>query len=352
MKFPSNGPPLIRGGRKRGQLNPLDIDAILRTPPIPIPWVIEPWIVRGDIVCNAGEPKVGKSLVALNLAAALVSNTPFLGALQVLGGPYRIMYADAENNEAMMSRRIRRLLVGLEMTGGEFPSESLRYFCEPGLKLDDEAWYEEFVRVVDDFEPDFIFLDSLIRFHRGDENSNAAMSAFFCDRIKPVATKYRAGIFMTHHLSKPGPNSYSGDLCHRVRGASDILAAVDQLWTLELDTSGHLLLRHERSRWADTAPPISINIEDVNGGEGVRLTIEDVPVSVEGLLLQSLREAEAGGVLRKDIVAALRDAGLRAGDRLASKALGRLHERGVVRKLAEGRDMRYWLREHAPADAT
>ncbi len=332
-------------------LKALDLAKILSEPPEPIPWVIEPWLARGNVVCFAGEAKTGKTWTIQDLVISLATGTPFLGCLPVRGGPYRVMYLDEENAERLIKIRLRKLLTGRDLNPNEFPISNLRYFCDNSLNLDDPSRYEASRDAVLDFRPDFIIFDSLVRFHRRNENDNAEMSGFFCDRIKPLARECGSGVILVHHLSKPAPGQSSHDLTHRVRGASDIVGEPDQVWALERDSGGHLLLHHRESRWSETALVLTVSLEDVCEGAGVRLAAYEDLEGAEAIIRAALSEAGSGGMLRKDLIARLSAAGRDAAKRSASKFLGRLHERGVVRKQSDGREARYWLREHAPPDA-
>lgn len=332
-----------------GKLNRLDLDRIIATPPPPIPWAIRPWFVRGDIICLAGEPKLGKSWVGLDLAVALASDGRFLGALQVEGGPYRVLVVDEENNPVLLDHRVHRHRVGLGIAPENYPSSRLRFLVQNALNLDLPHRREALVPEIEDFRPDLIIFDSMIRFHSRDENSNTEMSAFHSKVIQPLKVLYKTGILQIHHLAKPGQGSAS--LFQRIRGASDITAAVDQVWGLTGDRQGTRSLVHVATRSGESAPDLSFTIEDVEEGSGLVLVAQDQELNSAAVLRSFLSERSSTGALRQEVIEHLKEKGSKAPDRLATKFLGRLNHNGVAKRRSEGKEARYWLSDHAPHDA-
>jgi len=100
------------------------------------------------------------------------------------------------------------------------------------------------------------------------------MSAFAAEVLKPISADHGAAVLALHHLGKPGPSRAASDLGHRVRGASDILAFVDSLWTLDRDSEGTTTLRNAIGRWDETAEPLKVMMEDLEDGEAIRLVGE------------------------------------------------------------------------------
>jgi len=314
------------------------------------PWMIHSWIARGDVVCLAAEPKMMKSWLALDLAIALASAGRFL-PIQVAGGPYRVLYLDEENNPRIIGRRLRKLARGLGMSAEAAATLPIKYLSGNHLNLDDAERRATFFREIEAFRPDLVILDSLIRFHRRDENSNPEMSAFAAEVLKPISADHGAAVLALHHLGKPGPSRAASDLGHRVRGASDILAFVDSLWTLDRDSEGTTTLRNAIGRWDETAEPLKVMMEDLEDGEAIRLVGEPVETTARDAVRDALLVAERVGVLRQEIVADLKQTDPKNADRQATRLLGKLHGAGRARRRKEGNGTRYWLATFAPEDA-
>jgi len=329
-------------------LKALDLGQLLQTEPEPIPWVVPGWLASRDVACIGGEPGGGKTWLAMCLALALATSGKFLG-IQVEGGPYRVLYVDEENNPRLVRYRIRKLARGLGLSAGDLAALPIRYLNENGLNLDREDRLRTLLSEVERSKPDFVVLDSLVRFHERDENSNAEMARFFEKAIKPLAAQFGAGVILLHHLAKPSRDK-SRELGHRLRGASDIRAQVDQLWGLDRDQAGNLTLRHEKCRWAEAARPISVHIVDVD--DGTRLEGTEASQESEGRIIEMLEDAGAVGLLRAAISSALGANESGAARRECTRSLGKLHTEGTVKKRKDGKAMRYWLADHAPKEAT
>jgi RecA-family ATPase len=306
-----------------------------------IPWVLKPWLVKGDVTVLGGEPKVGKSWTLLDLVLSLTGDPPrkFLGLIPVEGGPYRVLYLDAENNDTIISVRLKKLAAG---TGAMVSADRLYYATCRGINLDDKAQLKELAELIERVKPDFVVLDSFIRFHRRDENSNTEMSGLYSEIIGPM-TKLNdgLGIIVIHHLSKPNMNNASGNMVSRVRGAGDIVAQPDQLWTLTSEADKTQTLSHEWTRWALAADQLSISIQDTEDGAGVSVQAVEIHPGVDEFLLKQLGNSNGNGLLRRELVKMMMEEGFTLSRRSQSHALARLCQSGKVSRAKEGKEMRY-----------
>jgi hypothetical protein len=322
-----------------GPLRSLDLYACLSVQDEPIPWAVEGWLARGGAALLGGEPKLGKTTTAQHLAVSLASGLPWLGLVQIRGGPYRVLYLDEENGDRLAARRMRHLAGSM---GVELPELPLRYLTRNRLNLDRADRLRALMDDVADFRPDFVVFDSLVRFHGRDENDNRAMADFFGRVVSRLAAD-GIGSILLHHLAKPGKDRAAGDLIHRLRGASDIVAAVDEVWTLSSSRSGTRTLRHELTRWDEPSDSLDVTIE--RGG----LTARESDDAVADVILDTLSTAASEGALRQVILDACSEAGYVG--RSVSKALTSMWRRNRLRKLQTGRKTTYWLAEFAPPEA-
>lgn len=248
------------------------IHQILTTPASPLQWLYKPWLCQGDIVVLAGEPGLGKSWIALDLMFALALKRPFLGQAVAFPIRQRVLYVDEENSQRLVRYRISRIVDGLDIGMRDVdPAVCMAdYALENGINFDDEASLELLKRKIEHLRPDWVIIDSLVRVHRRDENSNADMSALIGGIIKPMVRAVGAGALIIHHLAKPSKERPAGSIGHRIRGASDIMGVADQVWGL--GKSGDALqLSHIKCRMGPESEPIMAEIEDVHYGNGVRI---------------------------------------------------------------------------------
>ena len=336
------------GPKKRALVKALDLLALLTGPVEPVPWVIEPLLARGEAVVVAGESGIGKSWMTADLALSLAGGTPFLGSLQVSGGPYRVMVVDLENSMPLIRWRMRKLVIGKNLKASEAGSLPIAYHCQPSLSMSDVEDRDALFAAVESFRPDWVIVDSLVRCHRGDENSNSDMRDVFghLGRLKD----YGAGYLVTHHLRKPTKGDPSDDVRYRIRGASDVLAAVDEAWGLQQKDDGFVLI-HEKTRWERPSGNLEVCIEDVFGGDGVKLTASSSDSSAQATILDTLTLDGAAGSSRQELIKSLERIGLKSARRQANHVLSKLHRSGEIRKKGNQSAMRYWLASHAPEEA-
>lgn len=327
-------------------LQPLDLQKVMDEEAEPVPWVVPGWLALQDFCVIGGEPATGKSVLALDLALALATGAEFLG-MKVLG-QFRVLYLDEEMPPALARRRIRMMMRGREL---EPDQVALRYYNNNGLNLDQAESRLALRAVLDDFQPQVLMLDSLIRFHDRPENDNTEMAKFVRDVLRPIQTEYGTTVVALHHLAKPGKDK-SKELGHRLRGASDLRAAVDHLWGLEGDPAGKTrTLTQDKNRWAEMAVPVStVYIENDDRTSAV-LKGETRSKDTEGIILDMLSDAQGEGVSRPTMIAELNAQGYRAADRLVSQTLKKLIREGTAKKNKIGRRMHYWHVDYAPQSA-
>jgi RecA-family ATPase len=335
------------------ELTLLDLESIMAAPTPDIPWVLKPWLVKGDIAVLGGEPKSGKSWTLLDLSIALTSDPPrtFLGLVPVLGGPYRVLYLDAENNDTIIRVRLKKLVAGL---GSPAISPDRLYIAScRGVNLDDKPQLVKLGELIDKIKPDFLVMDSFVRFHRRDENSNTEMSALYSEVIVPLTKCCPGmGIILIHHLAKPGANSFPGNMVNRVRGAGDIVAQPDQLWTIVVENDKTQTLTHQWTRWATAAEELSLSLADTPDGTGITLKALEIHQGADEYMAEQLVMAGTTGLLRKDMVKMLVDEGYALSKRSQTNLFARMCQKGLAKKSMEGHETRYKLAQDGNKVAT
>jgi len=324
----------------------LDIHDAMTGTLCPIPWVLPGWLTGGarfNFVADGGS---GKSYIGMDLAVALAGGGKWMGAIPVLGGPYRVLYVDNENAERLVKHRMRALCGGLGLSVDDSAALSISYLYENHLNLDDATGMAAMRREMTEFRPDWVICDSLIRFHRRDENSNSEMGAFFNDKIGPLCTEFGCGWGFLHHTGKAKPEN--GDIGHR--GASDLRNFVDHQWAMRFDRkSDKRQLYSEKDRWDQKDPkPIDVQFIDTDDGDGFRIQASEAVAAGKDSVLLALDAAGKDGMLRAELLVAL---GGKNEARTLSRTLKDLHGSMEIRKDGNRRGMRYWLAVFAPIDA-
>jgi len=123
----------------------------------PVRWLAEPLLEEGRSVALVAPAKVGKSLLALEVAAAVATGRPVL-AMESWMSPRRVLYLDYENSPSDVLKRV--LGMGYE----ESELNNLMYVSLPNLPpLGTRAGAQALLAEVDRLRPDLVVLDTLVR---------------------------------------------------------------------------------------------------------------------------------------------------------------------------------------------
>ncbi len=181
----------------------------------PVTWLVEPFLPRGCFVLLVGKPGTFKSWLSLDLARAVSRGEPFA---QMPGGPAReVLYIDRENGASVIAQRREIMHVP--------DSPKLRYWgrwCSLPMPAADS---KEMIEYAEKVRPLIIF-DSLVRFHRGNENDNAQM-AVVMDGFVGLARKGATVVVIHHASSKESEKNFRG--ATEIEAAPDIACRVDRI---------------------------------------------------------------------------------------------------------------------------
>jgi len=330
-----------------GKLNVVEIADALEGKISAPPWAVVRWLCRGDVAVLGGESGAGKSFVLLELALSLALGRDWLQGPQFAQDlePQRVLYVDEEQSATLVQRRLQRWAYGRrrDVAPDRLGAAPIRYLCQNSINFDDELKLRELAAVVDDFAPDWIFFDTLSKVHARDENSNSQMTQLFTGKIKPLAARCGAGMIFAHHYSKPSKDRGDSSSA-RLRGASSIKADLDQLWALEADpTSGSLILRHEKNRWGPEAYPLQVEIDDVDGEDGIEIWSPGRGDDARGAVINLLQGVGTDPVGVPEIMTAIIAEGLRAPKAAWRRIRRDLIEEGVLFEKKAGRKKLYCL---------
>jgi hypothetical protein len=247
-----------------GTLQPLDLDELLAGPAPTIDYLWRPWVVRGDVAAIVGDPGVGKSWLALALAAAIRIGHRFLGGDTAKGD---VAIIDLENPIPTVHTR----LSALGLTAHDH--DGLTYYAATVVDLTTAEGLATLEQIAT--TADVVVIDSLRRACPGlDENDSAAVSRAMTP-IRAIAAKTNTTIVIVHHSRKRTTDGAT-EATQMVRGSGDLVASLDTLLYLRARESG-FTLEHARSRAGIPTQPIAVRI-DIDD-DHVHL-ISDGPVAI------------------------------------------------------------------------
>jgi len=181
-------------------------------------WLLEPLIPARRLVALYSPPKVGKSLLALEIAAGLATCRDVLGFRPAK--PIRVLYVDFEND-------VRGDVIPRLKAYGYGPEELvgwLRYQSFPSLHaLDTPAGGDELLALAQEREAELVIIDTISRAISGEENANDTWLSFY----RNCGAKLKANGIACLRLDHSGKDVERG-----MRGGSAKYSDVDAVWQL------------------------------------------------------------------------------------------------------------------------
>lgn len=188
-------------------------------------WIVEPILSARRLVALYSPPKVGKSLVMLELAAAVATGRGVLGTRP--DRPHDVLYVDFENDpRADVIPRLKAM--------GYAPEElhRLHYLSFPTMgALDSAAGGAELLAAVDAYGADVVVIDTVSRSVAGEENSNDTWLQWYRHTGKQLKAAGVAAVRLDHA---------GKDVTKGQRGGSAKVGDVDAVWRLSTVTDGQV----------------------------------------------------------------------------------------------------------------
>jgi hypothetical protein len=181
-------------------------------------WIIEPLIPARRLIALYSAPKVGKSLLLLEIAAAIATGKGMFG-YPATGLPRRVLYVDMENDPRGDTRS--RLI---DMGYGPEHLDNIVMLSFPTLAfLDTPAGAAQLLAIMAVYDCEVVVIDTVSRVIGGEENENDTWLNFY--RHTGLALK-QAGKALIR-LDHSGKDETKGQ-----RGGSAKSGDVDAVWRL------------------------------------------------------------------------------------------------------------------------
>src|SRR5262249_55803103 len=177
-------------------------------------------------------------------------------------------------------------------------------------------------------------LDSMIRFHSGDENSNTEIAAFLDNCVAPLRAEFGCAFLILDHMRKPGKEDRNFDEGFRIRGAGTKRDSGDGAWTLTGDqsTDGRTL-SCSKCRWQDRKPaPLQTRWRVSEDEQATWVECSDASLNAEVSVRAALGRQEAG-MYHSRLVEACEAMG--AAEKSVRRAVKRLVRDGTVERTEE-----------------
>ncbi len=217
----------------------ISVSALMKMEFPELKWMVPSLIPEGlSILC--GKPKLGKSILSVNLAVAVARGGEVFGKIPV--DKYGALYIALEDTPSRLQKRFRKVLKGSESPDNLYVITSLKSIKEGGLEQLDN-WLKQHEDVK------FVIIDTLARI-KGSSKSNGDL--YLDDyqsivSIKKIADRHQIAILLIHHTRK----AESEDIYDTVLGTTGITGAADTVIVLE--KAKHGIDWHVRGRDVEEA---------------------------------------------------------------------------------------------------
>lgn len=209
-------------------------------------WVLPGYIPTPSLVMLLGEPKVGKSFLALQLAFAIAHGTTFLGK-EPKQGP--VLYLQFDTSETVWRERLRDMRKYQDISGPMImvhPDHNLQGVDIRKIKI--REWWRE---AIEKAKPVLIIVDVLREVHDANENDSTEMKVVGDFLISML--KNKAALILHHTPKLRAAKDDDGEPVpirpvNTARGSSYLTGKVDAFWLL-----------HENQLWVTSRFSESFN---------------------------------------------------------------------------------------------
>jgi hypothetical protein len=222
--------------------------------------LIEPILGRSEITMIHGRPKIGKSLLTLQIAKSLITGENWLGfEVNKLDKP--ILIIQVEIAALLMQKRVKQIFRDIpNIENIIIPEQSRNIF------LDQKAGKGYVSSLIKDIEPGFVILDPYMKFFTTEEDAFKKCRPFFDFWFEQVEITGLSMMFV-HHDAKFQEGKLGGQ---KALGSTEINASTDGNWSIERIQDAKLnpdeflrtaRLSFESRNWANLRP-LDIRLED------------------------------------------------------------------------------------------
>jgi hypothetical protein len=225
---------------------PEPTNALLARPPAPIEWLIDDFLIAGDLGFVVGEDGSFKSSIAIHVAAAVAGGYEVFDRFPTCRRS--VLLVSAEEQANVLQHRLDAIIAGHHWNR-ERVLENVSFIADDRVCLSSVRWQTHLLEIASGGEYGLVVMDPLAELLDGDENSNSDLRRVI--KFMRSIARRSTTVLIVHHLGKPSDGKRDAD---RIRGASAIKAASRCTYCLSLVPSGVVIRNLKFSRASKLEP--------------------------------------------------------------------------------------------------
>jgi hypothetical protein len=240
----------------------IDLSSFMESDEDGLKWYVDNIIPEQSVTILGGMQGLGKTWLMLDLAIELArGGGSWLNKFAV--NPSSVVYVDEESSSRLLRHRLKKLLVEKGLKAKDL---QLTLSVGKNLNFSNEQSIEKFKKLLDRVKPGVVFIDSLVRVHKGNENSSTEMAQVF-NVVKKLTREFNCAFVFADHENKgvyqQDPDHEKDPSSNDLRGSNEKGAFADSVLNLRKQ-KGDLFLYHTKSRYCEAQLPVMVKIEDVD----------------------------------------------------------------------------------------
>ena len=216
-------------------------------------WAIEGLIPQESITILSGTSGSYKTWILLRMAIDISKGGLFLETFPCEQS--NVLIIDEENHLRFLKNRLK--LMGADQT------PPIHFLSQKEFLVSNFEHVDKVLRICEEKSINTIFIDSLVRINRAEENDASQMSEVF--RCIRQLCQGKKTVIITHHEKKEGVIKFSAQ--SRMRGSSDISAAVDAHIAIKRDKDNKhkIIFEQAKLRIEEEMEPFEVMFKKENG---------------------------------------------------------------------------------------
>ncbi|HYS21702.1 MAG TPA: AAA family ATPase [Gemmatimonadales bacterium] len=213
-------------------------------------WLIHDLWASEAVGIVGGEPKCGKSFLALDMVVAVAAGVPCLRRFPAAQCGPVLLYA-AEDALHVVRTRLEGICRAAAVTLTDLP---IHVITAPSLRLDLAEDRQQLQTTVATLRPVLLVLDPFVRLHRIDENASSEVAPLLA-YLRELQRRFALAVVLVHHARKGAGRIRGGQA---LRGSSELHAWGDSnLYLRRVDERLLLSIEH-RAAPSQTGLPLAL----------------------------------------------------------------------------------------------